>query len=156
MQNSNLKICLDLQGYTRKVKNEKVYRCISDQVNAGLVLADIIKANEFEYKAILAFFRITLAELMQRFKIEECVITLGRKGGFVQNCRGELFHYDAAVAETPLDPTGTGDVFFAAYIVSRFADNKNIPDACVYAAEIAARQVEGNYIPGELLSLDVR
>jgi len=156
LQNSNLKICLDLQGYTRMVQNKKVYRSVSDQIIAGLALAHIIKANESEYKAILAFFRITLTELIHRFKIEECVITLGRKGGFVQNCRGEIFQYDAAVAKAPLDPTGAGDVFLAAYIVSRFADNQNIPGACVYAAEIAARQVEGNYIPGELLSLDAR
>jgi sugar/nucleoside kinase (ribokinase family) len=53
----------------------------------------------------------------------------------------------------PVDPTGSGDVFLAAYIVSRFVDKKDIPDACIYAAEIAARQVEGKYITIDQLSL---
>lgn len=156
LHNSNLKIFLDVQGYTRMVKNKKVYRSVSNRITAGLTIAHIVKANEAEYNAVLAFFQITLAELMQHFKIEEFVVTLGRKGGFVQNRNGEIFHYDAAMVKTLADPTGAGDVFLASYIVSRFADNKNIADACVYAAEIAAQQVAGNYITREVLDLDTR
>ena len=156
LQSSKLKIFLDVQGYTRMVRNKRVFQSVSARMTDGLALAHIVKANETEYKALLAFFQTTLAELMRRFEIEECVITLGKKGGFVQNYNGEIVHYEAAMVKTPVDPTGAGDVFLAAYIVSRFADNNNIPDACVYAAEIAARQVEGNYISRELLSLDAR
>jgi len=151
--NSNLKIFLDVQGYTRKVKNQKVYRSVSVQMAAGLTLAHIVKANETEFTAILASFQMTLAELMDRFKIEEFVVTLGDKGGFVQKQSGETFHYDAALIKTTVDPTGAGDVFFAAYIVSRLANQKDIPDACIYAAEIAARQVEGRYITPDFLAL---
>jgi sugar/nucleoside kinase (ribokinase family) len=151
--NSNLRIFLDVQGYTRKVKNKKVYRSVSVQMAAGLTLANITKANETEIAAILAFFQMTLAELMHRFKIEEFVVTLGDKGGFVQKQSGETFHYDAALIKTPVDPTGAGDVFFAAYIVSRFANQKDIPDACIYAAKIAAQQVEGKYITKDVLAL---
>ena len=120
---------------------------------AGLTLAHIAKANETECNAILAFFQMTLAELMRHFKIEEFVVTLGDKGGFVQKQSGETFHYDAAMIKKPVDPTGSGDVFLAAYIVSRFVDKKDIPDACIYAAEIAAQQVEGKYITIDQLSL---
>lgn len=154
LHDSNLKIFLDVQGYTRQVKNKKVYRSVSVQMAAGLALAQIAKANEAEYHAILAFYQMTLAELMHCFKIEEFVVTLGDKGGFVQKQSGETFHYDAALIKKPVDPTGAGDVFLAAYIASRFADRKNIPDACIYAAEIAARQVAGKYIPIDQLSLD--
>jgi len=153
LHDSNLKIFLDVQGYTRKVKNKKVYRSVSVQMAAGLALAHIAKANDAEYHAILAFYQMTLAELMHCFKIEEFVVTLGDKGGFVQKQNGETFHYDAALIKTPVDPTGAGDVFLAAYIVSRFVDNRDIPEACIYAAEIAARQVAGKYIPKDLLAL---
>ena len=153
LHDSNLRIFLDVQGYTRKVKNKKVYRSVSVQMAAGLALAHIAKANEAEYHAILAFYQMTLAELMHCFKIEEFVVTLGDKGGFVQKQSGETFHYDTALIKTPVDPTGAGDVFLAAYIVSRFADRKDIPDACIYAAEIAARQVEGKYITQDVLTL---
>ena len=81
------------------------------------------------------------------------MVTFGDKGGFVQKQSGETFHYDAAMIKTPIDPTGAGDVFFAAYIASRMVDRKDIPDACIYAAKIAARQVEGKYITIDQLSL---
>ena len=151
--NSNLKIFLDVQGYTRKVKNKKVYPSVSVQMTTGLTLARIAKANEAEIKAILVFFQMTLAELVHRFEIEEFVVTLGDRGGFVQKQNGETFHYDAAMIKTPVDPTGAGDVFLAAYIVSRFVNQKDIPDACIYAAKIAARQVAGKYITKDELSL---
>ena len=151
--NSNLKIFLDVQGYARKVKNKKVYRSVSVQMTSGLALAHIAKANEAEYRAILAFYQMTLAELIHYFKIEEFVVTLGDKGGFVQKQSGETFHYDATLIKTLVDPTGAGDVFFAAYIVSRFANQKNIPDACTCAAKIAAQQVAGKYITIDQLSL---
>ena len=151
LYNSNLKIFLDVQGYTRMVKNQKVYRSVSVQLAAGLTLAHIAKANEAEYKAILAFFKMTLAQLVHCFEIEEFVVTLGDKGGFVQNQNGETFPYDAAMITTPVDPTGAGDVFLAAYIESRFVDKKDIPDACIHAAKIAAQQVEGKYITTDTL-----
>jgi sugar/nucleoside kinase (ribokinase family) len=153
LHDSNLKVFLDVQGYTRKIENKKVYRSVSVQLTAGLFLAHVAKANEAEYHAILAFYQMTLAELMRHFKIEEFVVTLGGKGGFVQKQNGETFYYDAAMIKAPTDPTGAGDVFIAAYIVSRFADKKDIADACAYAAEIAARQVEGKYITIDQLSL---
>ena len=146
LHNSNLNIFLDVQGYTRMVKNQKVYRSVSVQLAAGLTLAHIAKANEAEANAILSFYQMTLAELVHCFEIDEFVVTLGNKGGFVQKQNGETFHYDAAMIKTLVDPTGAGDVFLAAYIVSRLVDKKDIPDACIYAAKIAARQVEGKYI----------
>ena len=59
--------------------------------------------------------------------------------------------YQAPKIESPSDPTGAGDVFFAAYIAARYADKKDIADACRYAARIAARQVAGKYIAPETL-----
>jgi sugar/nucleoside kinase (ribokinase family) len=135
------------------VNSKKVHRSVSVQMTAGLTLACIAKANEAEYHAILAFYQMTLAELMHCFKIEEFVVTLGDKGGFVQKQSGETFHYDAAIIKTPIDLTGAGDVFFAAYIASRMVARKDIPDACIYAAKIAARQVEGKYITKDVLAL---
>jgi sugar/nucleoside kinase (ribokinase family) len=154
LHDSNLKIFLDVQGYTRIIKNKKVYRSVSVQLADGLAQAHIAKANGTEINAILTFFQMTLAELMHCFKIEEFVITLGEKGGFIQKQNGKVFHYDAAMIKRPADPTGAGDVFLAAYIVSRLGDKKDIADACAYAAEIAARQVEGKYITIDQLSLN--
>jgi sugar/nucleoside kinase (ribokinase family) len=153
LREANLPIFLDVQGYTRKVQNKKVYPSVSGHLTAGLLPAQIIKANGAEQQAILNFYQMSLTELMTRFKIEESVVTLGENGGFVQTRNGKAFKYAAQPVNSPIDSTGAGDVFFAAYIVSRFSSQIPIPDACRSAARIAARQVEGKYITLNQLGL---
>ena len=154
LRDSELSIFLDVQGYTRKIKNQKIYPSVSEHTAAGLAVAQVIKANEFEYQAILDFFDMNLTDLMIRFKIQETVVTLGQKGGFVRTQTGESHNYAACTVNVPIDHTGAGDVFFAAYILSRFTNQMQIRDACRYAARIAARQIEGKYITIDRLGLD--
>ena len=154
LQNSNLPVFLDVQGYTRRIEGQKIYPSVSGHLTAGLVPARVIKANGFEHQLVLDFYQIDLTELMVRFNIEESVVTLGKDGGFVRTQSDETFEYAAEPATAPVDPTGAGDVFFAAYILSRFSSQMNIPEACRYAARIAARQVEGRYITDSQIGLD--
>jgi sugar/nucleoside kinase (ribokinase family) len=154
LRKSNLPIFLDVQGYTRMVRNKTVYPSVSGHLAAGLMSAQIIKAIGFEQQSILDFYQMNLTELMARFKIEESVITLGKNGGFVRTQSGKTFKYTANPVNSPVDSTGAGDVFFAAYIVSRFPNQMHIPDACRYAARIAAKQVEGKYITINQLGLN--
>ena len=153
MSNSQLAIFLDVQGYTRKIKNQKVYLSVSEHLAAGLRTAQVVKADGAEIKAILDFYQTSLAELTTKFKIQELVVTLGPKGGFVQKRDSKIIHYDACQIDSVVDSTGAGDVFFAAYLVSRFSDGKDIPSACRYASQIAARQVAGKYISEDRLGL---
>jgi sugar/nucleoside kinase (ribokinase family) len=153
LRNSNRRIFLDVQGLTRMAKNKRVFPSISDYMELGLSIAHIVKANGAEYSAVLDFFRMRPRELMRRFNIEELVVTLGKKGGFVRNQSGVAFNYQAEKIHFPIDPTGAGDVFLAAYLVGRYLAEKKIPDACRYAGKIAARQVEGRYITANALRL---
>jgi sugar/nucleoside kinase (ribokinase family) len=146
-------IIVDVQGYTRQVKDRTVFPRVSKQLSDALKIARLVKSNGAELKSILAFYQTGLGKLMQRFKIEEFVITLGAGGGFVKQVNGKEFHYKAPNIESVDDPTGAGDVFFAAYIISRFLKNETIPDACRYAAALSARQVEGKYISRDKLIL---
>ena len=90
---------------------------------------------------------------MKIFDIEEAVISSGSKGGRVETIGGEKFEYKAATVDRVSDPTGAGDVFFAAYLLSRELNNLDISSACRYAAGIAARQVEGRYLAHDRLVL---
>ena len=146
-------IALDVQGYTRQVKFRAVLPLVSVHLSDALKIARLVKSNGAELKSILAFFQTGLGKLMQRYKIEEFVITLGAGGGFVKQMDGKEFHYKAVNIDSVDDSTGAGDVFFAAYIISRFLKNETIPDACRYAAAISARQVEGKYIARDRLIL---
>jgi sugar/nucleoside kinase (ribokinase family) len=62
-----------------------------------------------------------------------------------------VFYYDAKKIHGPADPTGAGDIFLAAYVVGRILHNKNIAEACVSAAKLSARQLEGKHITGNEL-----
>ena len=145
-------IFLDVQGFTRVVENQRVYPSVSGHLSDALESAQVVKANEVEYQSILEFYQLNMVDLMIRFKIEECVITLGPKGGFVQTKAGQIVPYAAEYVGIPTDPTGAGDVFFAAYITSRFFNRMQISEACRTAAQIAANQVNGKFI--SLINLD--
>ena len=90
---------------------------------------------------------------MKSFDIEESVITLGPDGGWVESIAGGKTDFSAEKVEAAVDPTGAGDVFFAAYLASRLFNNQNIADACRNAARLAGRQVAGRHITHDRLAL---
>ncbi len=154
LKNSNQKIFLDVQGLIRKIVDRQVCTAVSKHLASGLRTAHIIKANGRENQAMLDFYQLNLSEFMHRFKIEEYVVTLGSNGGFVLTGLGDKIDYNAAASSAVEDPTGAGDVFFAAYIVNRFFEQIQIREACQSAAKVAARQVAGTYIPFSQLNPD--
>jgi sugar/nucleoside kinase (ribokinase family) len=153
LRTSGRMVILDVQGYTRMIRNRKVFQRVCSLMPTALELAHIAKANESEFTAILDFFGMTSAELVNHFEIKELVVTLGRKGGFVQTRNGDVFHYEAVKIHGLDDPTGAGDVFLAAYVVGRILHNKNISASCTSAAKISARQLMGNYITAHELGI---
>ena len=66
---------------------------------------------------------------------------------------GDKIHYDADRLMSVGDPTGTGDVFWASYIIGRFLKQKNISEACTDAAKLVAQQIAGNYIKNNTVLL---
>lgn len=149
----DLNVILDVQGYVRSVRNQIVYPIVSKKLSDALMTAHIIKANKVEYDAILDFYKVDLIELMTRFKIEEFIVTLRKNGGFVQKQSGDKIHYDADRLMSVEDPTGAGDVFLASYIIGRFLKQKNISEACTDAAKLVTQQIAGNYIKKNTLLL---
>ncbi len=153
LPNTDLRVFLDVQGYTRKVVETRISAAVSEHLPAALSAAHIIKANGTELELILQHCQKNLSALMKSFNIEESVITRGREGGWVETPGGQKFDYSADRIESMTDPTGAGDVFFAAYLIGRFIHKQDIPDACRHAARTAARQVEGTHISIDRLVL---
>ena len=149
-------VILDVQGLVRAVKNKIVYPAASEYLPAAMRIAHIVKANRQEYESIIAFFRTDLLGLMRQFNINEFVVTAGHKGGFVRTIKAGQISYPAAEVTLSEDPTGAGDIFLAAYVISRFLEQRSIADACKYAAKLAARQIEGKYIKPNDLCLEDR
>jgi sugar/nucleoside kinase (ribokinase family) len=58
--------------------------------------------------------------------------------------------------DQPVDPTGAGDVFFAAYTAARFLQRRTAAAASRHAARLSAEHIAGRYIPAERLDLSRR
>lgn len=145
----NLDVILDIQGLVRKAKNEIVYPAVSQHLSDALSASQIVKANKQEYATMLEFFQTDPVTLMHRFHIREFIVTKGAEGGFVQEISAAAIPYKAAAVKIEGDPTGAGDIFLAAYVVERLFRQHSIARACEYAAQLVARQIEGNYIIAE-------
>lgn len=150
---TKLFISLDVQGYVRWIENNRVRLCVSGNLTNALLCANVVKAEEIELASILTFYNVSLSELMCAFDIDEMVITAGSRGGLIRSLKGKEIRYDAKPISRLIDPTGAGDVFFAAYLIYRFHRDENISIASKFAASLASQQIEGQYISKEILSL---
>jgi len=155
-------VILDAQGFVRSVEKEVVYPAVSTRLSAALKISNLVKASIHEYKAIIDFYQVDLSELMRRFKINEFIVTSGEKGGFVKTILGETFQYQASKASKAAsvnsikDSTGSGDIFLAAYVISRILKHQTIVDASQYATKLVAGHIKGNYIEPKTLAFEDR
>lgn len=154
IENSRLTILLDAQGYVRVIKDKVVYSGVAGPLTDALMASQIVKTDELELEIILHHYRMNLTELMAKHKIEEFVVSRGPDGGFVKTIAGDQFEYRAVPIRLFDDSTGAGDVFFAAYIVGRYFKKKDVIEASAYAANLSARQVEGEHIKPDELCLN--
>jgi sugar/nucleoside kinase (ribokinase family) len=148
-------VILDVQGYVRSVKKQQVVPLVSDLLSSGLRAAHVVKSDSHELHAILAHYESSLYDVINTFRVREWVVTRGDRGGFIQEAAGVLHPYDAGQAAGPADPTGSGDVFLAAYTAARFIGRKPIEAAARHAARKAASHAAGRYIrPARLNWID--
>lgn len=139
-------VTLDIQGLTRCIENSEVKQTVSHDIIDALKAAQIIKADNIELAMMLKYLNGTIPEIMTRFHLQEIVETRANSGGLVHTPNGTIA-YSARRKKRIIDTTGSGDVFFAAYLVTRFYNNQDIQTACEFAAGIAARHIEGNFLP---------
>jgi len=147
-------VTLDVQGYVRRVEEGKVRSSISEDLHQALLACTVIKAERTELQAILDAYQMGTDELMNAYELNEIVVTAGREGGYVVSTSGEVVRYKAQPVNHVVDTTGAGDVFFAAYLVSRLHQRRSVRVACKHAALVAARQVQGRYIPEDCLRVE--
>jgi sugar/nucleoside kinase (ribokinase family) len=153
LEEAKLPVFLDVQGYTRRIEDAEVFTGVATQIESSLKISRIVKANESEFESVLQYLDTDPARLLDKYNIEEFIVTQGAKGGFVLNHKNSEVRFDAVPVQSPGDPTGAGDIFFAAYIVGRFMKNMTISNACNYAADLTALQISGNYITDDFLGL---
>lgn len=147
-------VALDLQGYVRRVIDGRVHPEVSPRIDQALSVTRILKADQNELAAVLAFYDCDLPTLTRHHGLDEILVTKGSQGGIVFTAAGQTFDYAAHPLQNPGDPTGAGDVFFAAYLCHRLFRQDPAPQAAAAAARTAALQIEGRFIPPDWLLLE--
>ena len=146
------RVSADIQGYTRKLEGTEVLPGVSPHVRLALEQADFVTASRHETEAVVNFCEREVGALMEEFRIEQWLTTDGKRGGCLQNRAGKRYDFRAANVDKVVDPTGAGDVFFAAYLTYHLYEGADIDEALRQAAAVTARQVEGRFITAEELS----
>jgi sugar/nucleoside kinase (ribokinase family) len=153
MAESKHLVSLDVQGYLRRSENDRMVPAVSGGLEGALRAAHIIKADEEELALMLDHYRASLPGFLQRFRIDEAVITRGSRGASVWTRSGEGYHFGAETVRRPVSTVGAGDVFFAAYLAAHIYRKLDIDKAAMFAAGLAAKQVGGKHLTPGLLNL---
>ncbi len=138
-------IALDLQGLVRRVEGDRVLPGASADLADALALATIVKSDRAEADCACRALGLGVEGLLERYRIAEWIVSAGAAGGTVWTADGGVHPWKAAAVRKPLDPTGAGDVFFAAYLTFRLRDGAPSGLAASRAAGIAARHVAGAF-----------
>jgi sugar/nucleoside kinase (ribokinase family) len=149
-------VSLDVQGYLRRAEEGRILPAVSAGLEEALHAAHIIKADEEELVLMLDHFRVSLPGFLQRFRIDEALITRGSRGASVWTRAGEGYHFGAEAVRRPVSTVGAGDVFFAAYLAAHVYRKLDIDLAAMFAAGAAAKQVRGRHLAPALLDLSTQ
>ena len=144
-------VTIDIQGMVRRRAGARIVPAVSDHLTAALTAADLVKSDQEELALVLEAYGSEVDAIMKRFGIAEWVATSASKGGCIHVCGGRRFPYEPMSIDHPVDPTGAGDVFFAAYTAARFHLGQTHPAAARHAARLSAEHVAGRFIPPERL-----
>jgi sugar/nucleoside kinase (ribokinase family) len=153
---SDARVALDIQGLVRRNDHGRMVPAVSDRLAAALRAADIVKADAEELDRVLETCGARIETLMDRFDIAEWAVTSGSSGGCIHVRGGCRYPYASAPVATPIDSTGAGDVFLAAYTAARFHLRQTVVEACRHAARLSSEHVAGRYIAAERLDLSHR
>jgi len=145
------RVAVDIQGYTRQIVGHEVSSGVSEHLLGLLAQADIVKASREESEAVESFCRQPLTAILREFDIEQWLTTDGTRGGWVLDQSGARHDFSAIPVDRVADPTGAGDVFFAAYQASHLYEGIGIGEALNQASVLTARHVEGRFITADEL-----
>ncbi|MFD2872857.1 PfkB family carbohydrate kinase [Mucilaginibacter ximonensis] len=131
------RMALDVQGYLRKVVNQKVYLTDWPEKKNALQYIDIVKADVAELAALSG--RDTVedgAKFLLDLGVKEAVITNGSLGSMIYTA--ESYHRIPAYhPELVVDATGCGDTYMAGYLFKRIKHGATVKESGEFAAAMA-------------------
>lgn len=137
------RISIDVQGYLREVRGEKVYAVKWNAMEEILAYIDILKLNEHEMEMITnSKDPRTVALQMASYGVREVVITLGSFGSLIYADK-QFYEIPAYEPRQVVDATGCGDTYSAGYLYMRSL-GADIDASGKFAAAMCTSKLEHN------------
>ncbi len=136
-------VSLDIQGYLRYVKDQKVlYKDWADKKEA-LPHVSILKANEFEMEVLTGKSKVQEgAKYLADMGVKEVIITLGSHGSVIYT-DGIFYRIPAFTPTAVVDATGCGDTYMAGYLLKKIA-GAGVEEAGEFGAAMATINIEAS------------
>ena len=127
-------LSVDVQGFLRKVDNEKVLAVDWPEKKEALKYIHILKANEAEMEVLTGCSEPHEAALLiADWGVKEVLLTLGDKGSLIY-AQGEFHEIPANPALQITDATGCGDTYMVGYLYMRNKGASHREAGCFAAA----------------------
>lgn len=137
------RISIDVQGYLREVRGEKVYAVDWKDMDAVLPYVDMIKLNEHEMHAIMQLNNPkTVAKKLASYGIREVIITLGSYGSLIYADK-TYYEIPAYPPQKIVDATGCGDTYSTGYLYMR-SQGATFQEAGRFASAMCTLKLEHN------------
>ena len=136
-------ISIDVQGYLREVRGEKVYAVDWKDMDAVLPYVDIVKLNEHEMYAIMHTNDPKIvAEKLASYGVREVIITLGSYGSVIYADK-TCYEIPAYTPRKIVDATGCGDTYSTGYLYMR-SQGATFQEAGRFASAMCTLKLEHN------------
>ncbi len=117
-------ICLDVQGFVRKIVNGWVKKEDWKEKEKVLPYVSILKTDEIEAEILTGERDLKKAvKKLSSFGPREVIITSGSNGSLIF-VEGEFYPVPAYPPEKFVDPTGCGDTYMAGYIYKKLKNSR--------------------------------
>ncbi|MES2275737.1 MAG: PfkB family carbohydrate kinase [Bacteroidota bacterium] len=130
------RVGLDVQGYLRRVENQKVYAADWADKREALPYIEIVKADIAELQALTGCDDVADgARMLTDWGVKEVVITNGSHGSQIYS-DGVFYTIPAYEPALMVDATGCGDTYIAGYLYQRI-QGAGIQQSGEFAAAMA-------------------
>lgn len=136
------RVCIDVQGYLREVRQQRVYAVDWADKLRVLKHTDILKVNENEIDVLTDGERDLRrgAKLISSWGVREVLVTLGDYGSLIY-ADDRFYDIPSFAPRQVVDATGCGDTYAAGYLYAR-AHGAGYEEAGRFAAAMCTLKLE--------------
>lgn len=136
------RICVDVQGYLREVREQKVYAVDWKDKLRVLRSTDVLKVNEHEIDVLTDGEKDLrrAARMINKWGVREVLITLGSYGSVIYT-DDKFYEIPGFPPRKTVDATGCGDTYAAGYLYAR-SSGANPDEAGRLAAAMCTLKLE--------------